>query len=883
MANVRLFLSTVSAEFLSYRDRLRHLLTRPNVEVKVQEDFIVTGDETLEMLDTYIQGCDAVIHLVGDMTGAMAKPQSVAAIAARYPDLASRLPLSEFLQPEGPSLSYTQWEAWLALWHGKRLFIATPQQHAPRDGRYRCDPGEQALQQAHLTRLRAVARYPGLEFSSQDELAAGLLRSFVLDLLLAAERSEQGVSMPHNLPERATGSADIVGRDQALERLGQLLAAGVGPVLITGMDGVGKTALALHHLRQRLEHYGGGVVLLDGRLPLAGLVEQLEQFALVHFDLPVPDSLPPHARLGWLYSHWPGPQPVLLLVDELQDPSTLEAMGQGLPPRFRLLVTSRRQFGVAGQRVPLEPLGNEMAVALLEQLAERGAFSAVERRQAQAMAEEVGGLPLALLLLGRQLARDQDLEPAELLRALQQRGALARELQGSASDPLQARGLRTGFQLIWEGLSPSERRLGLLLAELPPTAVPWELLAPCCPPEIDPHDWQEARLGLEQQHLIERPLARLLQLHPLLHDLFAAEARAGEGAGSTPPREGEEPAAGKQQQERQERLKEALVPWLTGISDVLEARSRERQQRCLPLLEALARWPADRWVGATIALPDLARGRVLSGLGAYGSAQEALQTALHLTRETGGAEAAALEAGCLVALAGIARERGQLQEAETQCQQALVGLEAAGVNGAGLALERAEALNGLGLVLMELARPEAESVLREALELRQKNLGGAHRLVQISRCNLAMSLRRLEKAAEAEALYQQVLADLDDETCEVAVTARNNLSFLAEDAGQLERAHTLREEAVALAALALGENHPSRGVMLMNLGVVAEKLGRLDEAEDHYRQAAQLTAAAWGPNHPLSLQAQDTLEAYLAAPAPGATAEPPSDPADADG
>ena len=56
VARVQLFLSTVSTEFLCYRERLRHLLTRPNVEVKVQEDFIVTGNETLEMLDTYIQG-----------------------------------------------------------------------------------------------------------------------------------------------------------------------------------------------------------------------------------------------------------------------------------------------------------------------------------------------------------------------------------------------------------------------------------------------------------------------------------------------------------------------------------------------------------------------------------------------------------------------------------------------------------------------------------------------------------------------------------------------------------------------------------------------------------------------------------------------------------
>jgi hypothetical protein len=37
--SVRLFLSCVSGEFGAYRDVVRHALTRPNVEVKIQEDF----------------------------------------------------------------------------------------------------------------------------------------------------------------------------------------------------------------------------------------------------------------------------------------------------------------------------------------------------------------------------------------------------------------------------------------------------------------------------------------------------------------------------------------------------------------------------------------------------------------------------------------------------------------------------------------------------------------------------------------------------------------------------------------------------------------------------------------------------------------------------
>ena len=67
--SVKVFLSTVSDEFSAYRDQLRSDLTRHNVEVKVQEDFKNLGGDTLDKLDIYIAHCDAVVHLVGDMSG----------------------------------------------------------------------------------------------------------------------------------------------------------------------------------------------------------------------------------------------------------------------------------------------------------------------------------------------------------------------------------------------------------------------------------------------------------------------------------------------------------------------------------------------------------------------------------------------------------------------------------------------------------------------------------------------------------------------------------------------------------------------------------------------------------------------------------------------
>jgi len=36
----------------------------------VQEDFKDLGGDMLDKLDVYIAHCDAVVHLVGDMTGA---------------------------------------------------------------------------------------------------------------------------------------------------------------------------------------------------------------------------------------------------------------------------------------------------------------------------------------------------------------------------------------------------------------------------------------------------------------------------------------------------------------------------------------------------------------------------------------------------------------------------------------------------------------------------------------------------------------------------------------------------------------------------------------------------------------------------------------------
>jgi hypothetical protein len=114
--SVTVFLSTVSDEFRPYRDALRVDLTRHDVHVKVQEDFKNLGGDTLDKLDVYIAHCDAVVHLVGDMTGSCPDAREQSALVAKYPDIAKELPpLGEALKDDA-AISYTQWEAWLVLY-----------------------------------------------------------------------------------------------------------------------------------------------------------------------------------------------------------------------------------------------------------------------------------------------------------------------------------------------------------------------------------------------------------------------------------------------------------------------------------------------------------------------------------------------------------------------------------------------------------------------------------------------------------------------------------------------------------------------------------------------------------------------------------------------
>lgn len=243
--NKRLFLSAVSSEFASCRQLLSTDLKRPTLDVAVQEDFGVGGGLTLDKLDDYLRACDGVIHLVGKAAGAVPEVVAVRAfIASRCPDLSTHLPsLAAALAQPDPGFSYTQWEAYLAIYHRRELFIYRPADfesaacQCPREARFVLDPAQEQSQRAHYQRLCALGRDRG-QFANPERLSSAVLR----DLVEILPRLETRLDIP---PTRLRHTAEqLVGRDAELTLLDDAWNdPHTNVVVIRGKGGEGKTAL----------------------------------------------------------------------------------------------------------------------------------------------------------------------------------------------------------------------------------------------------------------------------------------------------------------------------------------------------------------------------------------------------------------------------------------------------------------------------------------------------------------------------------------------------------------------------------------------------------------------------------------------------------------
>lgn len=796
MSTATLFLSTVSAEFASYRDALRRTLTQPNLSVAIQEDFVATGTETLDKLDDYVRVCDGVIHLVGDMTGALAQAPSVAVLRARYPDFGVCFPaLLPFLAEGGPALSYTQWEAWLALYHRKRLLICAPKDGTPRDARFASTDAQRQTQAEHLARLASAERYPEFRFGDANELAIEVLRSRLGELVRGAAVA------PRHLPSQP--NRFFTGRTGLMQRVAEALGppprqpgAPLHICVLYGLGGVGKTRLALEHAwAYTAEH--SALLFADASEP--GALER----ALASFTAPAVLNLPEHAateqpvRLAavqrWLAQHpsW------LLLADNVDSEVAAQALDDALVllSGGQVLVTSRlsrERWGSAWRVLEVQALAPADAAAfVLERTHGLRRTAPDDAVQAAHLADELGHLPLALEQAAAYVAQRRLTLAAYLLQWADSRDRLLGWFDARVMG--YPRSVAVTWQTSVQQLSAPALRLLQRLAWLAPEPLPETLL--------------DVRVGADD---------------PLAADPWGALAEL----------------AAFSLAQRDEALPEFSVHRL--VQQVTRA-GLDFQWRPVVLGEALA-WVTEAFVGDP---QDVRDWPVLEPLVPH--AQEVMAAADQATP----IRVKSRFVGLMNQVAQLFDMKAMYSAAEPLMRRVLEIDEARlGLKDREVAID----LNNLAQLLKATNRlAEAEMLMRRALDIDEANVGPDHPDVAIDLNNLAQCLHAMNRLAEAESLMRRALAvnetSLEPDDPEVARNL-HNLAQLFYDTNRLAEAEPLMWKALAIDEANFGPDHPEVAKDLNNLAQLLQATNRLTEAEPLMRRALAIDEVIFGPDHP---------------------------------
>ncbi|MEH1782973.1 MAG: FxSxx-COOH system tetratricopeptide repeat protein [Nostoc sp.] len=635
---------------------------------------------------------------------------------------------------------------------------------------------------------------------------------------------------------------EFVGREVELQTLHEMLQENNQVVIaaIAGMGGLGKTELALQYAMAHREIYKGGICWLLAKAGDVGI--QIVQFARTQLDLNPPENFDLLAQVQYCFRLWREGN-VLLVLDDVGEYQQVKSY---LPPpssRFKVLITTRQHLGASIKELSLDILQPEAALELLKSF-----FKETPQRIEQELAvanqlcEWLGYLPLGLELVGRYLARKQDLSVTEMLRRLESKRLEQPALVKPEADMTAQQGVLAAFELSWQELKDDDKQLGCLLSLFAAAPIPWKLVEQCLA-EGDAEDLEEIRDDcLLNLYLLQRKGEGIYQLHPLLREFFQYKLTGLEQA-----------------EELKRSLCEVMVavakdipntPTLKQITDVTPA---------IPHIAEVANHLIQYISDENLTWVFTGNATFYSGQGLYNQALPWCEQCLKVTKKCLGEEHPSV-ATSLNNLALLYKSQGRYSEAEPLYIQALLlwhqllGEEHPNF---------ATSLNNLADLYRSQGRySEAEPLFIQALVLWHQLLGEEHPNFATSLNNLADLYRSQGRYSEAEPLFIQALALkrqlLGEEHPDVAQSL-NNLALLYKSQGRYSEAEPLYIQALVLWRQLLGEEHPDFAQSLNNLALLYKSQGRYSEAEPLYIQALALRRKLLGEEHPDVAQSLNSL------------------------
>ncbi|MFC9746836.1 tetratricopeptide repeat protein, partial [Streptomyces niveus] len=327
----------------------------------------------------------------------------------------------------------------------------------------------------------------------------------------------------HNLPH--LDSAVFEGRNDALKALADLPSTGTGIVAqsVKGMGGVGKSTLVLHHARQHVESGRGPVWWIPAESPevvAAGLAELAVALNPVHVAMPLDEAA------GWAVSWLQGRSDWLVVLDNVEDPTPLQAL-LGRLSTGQVLISTRRDLrnrGI-GTVLTLDTLHPQASLTVLRDLT--GRRTDADTQHLQDLANELGHLPLGLQQAGAYLAQTCT-SPQGYLDKLREDPAtlLAATPPGDPHQRTIAR-LWSVTLTTLQNTDPNAVTLLRILAYLAPTPLPRSVLDTALPARQD----VDRALGL----LAAYSMITLTDTTVTVHRLLQAVLRA-----ATPPAQASE-------------------------------------------------------------------------------------------------------------------------------------------------------------------------------------------------------------------------------------------------------------------------------------------------------------------------------------------------------
>ncbi|MGW5776041.1 FxSxx-COOH system tetratricopeptide repeat protein [Streptomyces sp. NPDC003863] len=640
------------------------------------------------------------------------------------------------------------------------------------------------------------------------------------------------------LPESASGV--FVGREEELTSLRRMLtgegaAAVVQPQqtsarAISGLGGVGKSALALHYAHRYRSAYTL-VWWVSAESPetiVTGLGRITEQICPQWARGCGPEDRATWA-IAWLQAH-PG---WLLVFDNVEDPSHLHPY-LGTLSGGHHLATSRRATGwhALAPVMPLGTLPPSEATDLLCSLAFPSQTATAEQREAaRRLAEDLGCLPLALEQAGAYAYRTGiDLDTY--------RHSLALVLDDNRDAPTPERTIARIWDHTLTALTARDPLAVALLhtmAWLAPSSIPRALLAP-----LAPHPLALAN-ALGELHVYNMiaftPDRQGVSVHRLVQTVL---------------RNRDPQALGRA--EAEQAVRQALP------SNNSQPDEPTHWERLLPHVHALAdTTPAD--AAASIETADIYE-----------------QAAQYLYRQGRDAHSISLRER---ALAQWAEVLGDTHLATLNSRNNLAyAYESAGDLKRAIRLHEAtlaqyvEVLGDTHPYTLTSRNNLASAYdsagdLKRALHLYETTLaqcvevlGDTHPDTLISRNNLASAYETAGDLKRAIPLHETTLAqrvEVLGDTHPDTLNSRNNLASTYETAGDLERAIHLYETTLAQRVEVLGDTHPDTLSSRNNLAYAYESAGDLERAIPLHEATLAQYVEVLGDTHPDTLSSRNNL------------------------